>query len=303
MTRRRLPYRHTMPEPQDNNAGGDLDGRVGTLLHEALNAARRAEDSLEATDVTPAPEPLTADSSRNGDAVAARPGVDRSPSPPAPDDVGQLDDDLARLTESLIASEAIDPGGSAARSAVPEPSDLRPGATVSPPPPPAPPVRPEPSSTAAPPPARTEPMQSGPATSPAPSPPPAAIAPPVTPVATVAPEPTKPDAARPLAKVIAGAAPVALSGLATVSAPLLKQPRIVRDTLGWIALWTIFLAACVWVYALFVHKPAPPESAREAIELVTEERPPAPPKADEHGAGSDGAPAHDAPKPADGGHH
>jgi hypothetical protein len=41
--------------------------------------------------------------------------------------------------------------------------------------------------------------------------------------------------------------------------PLANKPATVRDSVGWLALWTLFCAGGVWMYALFIHKPALPE--------------------------------------------
>lgn len=46
------------------------------------------------------------------------------------------------------------------------------------------------------------------------------------------------------------AAPVGAQGLILLSKPLAKQPAKIRDSVGWVALWTAFLALCVWGWVL-----------------------------------------------------
>lgn len=43
--------------------------------------------------------------------------------------------------------------------------------------------------------------------------------------------------------------------LSPLSAPLNKYPKVVRDTLGWVSLITLFWAVTIWAYLLFFHKP------------------------------------------------
>ncbi|MCB9845371.1 MAG: hypothetical protein H6811_05245 [Phycisphaeraceae bacterium] len=61
----------------------------------------------------------------------------------------------------------------------------------------------------------------------------------------------------------------ALSVVAAINKPLLTKPRIVRDAVGWLALWTLFLFACAVVYLVFFrHAPTPPESERPGAALA-----------------------------------
>ena len=55
------------------------------------------------------------------------------------------------------------------------------------------------------------------------------------------------------------------------SKPLDSQPRVVRDTLGWVALVTLFWAGTIWVYFLFFHKPVASEIPENAPRLSTGE--------------------------------
>ncbi len=310
-----------MPDPTEpNQNSGSLDSRVGTLLQEALDAAGRVEGGLEPREAT---EPAGA-AAAPATPASTRPNKFDTESPAAHavdlehSDIGQLDDDLARLTESLISNEAVSPGGAATVlptggiTSAPLPAAIA-GKTVTSAPPPAaagltktdPPASSPavPAATTA----ATGNVQTGTATAPAPAEAPAQRAASVPTAATPASSPRStpspqaaeraihadlptvaPQRAMPsLIKVAAGTAPMALAGLAAVSKPLLAKPRVVRDTVGWLAIWTLFLASCVWVYLLFVHKPAPPESRTSPIELVTQERPPAVASGDEAPASSE----------------
>jgi hypothetical protein len=45
---------------------------------------------------------------------------------------------------------------------------------------------------------------------------------------------------------VKAASPLGARALMLMSKPLEKQPPKVRDSIGWVALWTLFLAMCVW---------------------------------------------------------
>jgi hypothetical protein len=74
------------------------------------------------------------------------------------------------------------------------------------------------------------------------------------------------------------------SGLATTFAkPLAGKPKIVRDTVGWLGLNTIFLATLVWGYRLMLQKPEQPVATKSPIALIAEGG-----HADEHGTHAKG---------------
>lgn len=57
------------------------------------------------------------------------------------------------------------------------------------------------------------------------------------------------------------------SRLALLSSPLAARPAQVRIAIGWIAAFNTFLAACLWVYVLFLRAPeAPPPRAAPAAQ-------------------------------------
>lgn len=45
-------------------------------------------------------------------------------------------------------------------------------------------------------------------------------------------------------------APLAAKAVMLISKPLEGKPPKVRDSIGWVAIWTLFLALCVWAYVL-----------------------------------------------------
>lgn len=56
---------------------------------------------------------------------------------------------------------------------------------------------------------------------------------------------------RPAAMAIAKPfAPIAAKAVMLISKPLEGKPPKVRDSIGWVAIWTMFLAVCVWAYVL-----------------------------------------------------
>jgi hypothetical protein len=83
-----------------------------------------------------------------------------------------------------------------------------------------------------------------------------------TPVAAPAAQPARPPAfrriltwigprIRPLVAAIAKpVTPLAAKAVMLISKPLEGKPPKVRDSIGWVAIWTMFLAVCVWAYVL-----------------------------------------------------
>ncbi len=56
--------------------------------------------------------------------------------------------------------------------------------------------------------------------------------------------------------------------VSTLSLPMRSQPVAVRDTLGWVALATLFWATCLWAYMLLFYKPPTPEPPSNATALI-----------------------------------
>jgi hypothetical protein len=89
---------------------------------------------------------------------------------------------------------------------------------------------------------------------------------------------------------------VATPLLAVLSAPLAKKPRIVRDSIGWIAVNTVFCASCLWGYMLFL-RPDQVAEQHVAFDLAHSELPEVPAHAGGHDAHGDAAEGgHEAPK-------
>ncbi len=62
--------------------------------------------------------------------------------------------------------------------------------------------------------------------------------------------------------------PLLVRVLSPLSAPLNKYPKVVRDTLGWVSLITLFWAMTIWAYLLFFHKPVDAEIPESAPHLA-----------------------------------
>lgn len=98
--------------------------------------------------------------------------------------------------------------------------------------------------------------------------------------------------------LLGSAVGVATPLLAVLSAPLAKKPRIVRDSVGWIAVNTVFCASCLWGYMLFL-RPDQVAEQHAAFDLAHAELPEVPAHAgghDAHGAADDHGGGHEAPK-------
>lgn len=67
--------------------------------------------------------------------------------------------------------------------------------------------------------------------------------------------------------------PAALRIAAKVSAPILAQPKNVRDTLGWFAAYSLFVGATVAGWAFLVHTPAAPAPADPGVRLADDHSP------------------------------
>ena len=57
----------------------------------------------------------------------------------------------------------------------------------------------------------------------------------------------------------------------TVSRPLANQPHEIRNAVGWVALWTAFLAVVVWGYMLVFRTPTIPTPTEAPTRAVTPE--------------------------------
>jgi len=63
-------------------------------------------------------------------------------------------------------------------------------------------------------------------------------------------------------------APVGARVLLLISKPTAGLPASTRDTIGWLGLYTGFLAMCVWGFVLLFRKPIAPEPTAEAVNIT-----------------------------------
>lgn len=220
-------------------------------------ATQAVADVIESSVAQPAAtEPVVADSK-----PAPFAGVE------VPGDIAALDDQLARLTDELLAGDADAGSDSPAPSeAVPAPSS----AAASPSTPEAAPAPAAETSAPAVVAARPAVPASAPAPVSAPTSAPAAA--PAVPAPVAAPSPVVP--AKPKGPSVFTRAREAMgkrsAGVAAALAkPLAGKPKMVRDTVGWIGLNTIFLATLVWGYRLMLQKPEQPVAAKTPIGLIS----------------------------------
>jgi hypothetical protein len=66
------------------------------------------------------------------------------------------------------------------------------------------------------------------------------------------------------------AEPHAFKIAAAVSQPLNSRPRAFRDTVGWIALYTLFVGLTLWVYVQFIFSPPAPSPLDPEVRLAEE---------------------------------
>ncbi len=294
------------PSPEPVAAGPAVPERVSGKLGDVLDAVAKTEASVEATTsgavaVAPAapevpaaaPIPVVAPAKDektgvvpSAPAVADQPAADGSV-----ENIESLDADLAALTESLLAADAT--------GAAPDPE---PSADV-PPAKPSVAVKPAESAKPAEAVAASETEPAGPAPAPASvvgiaaaaGTPAAASAVETASVPTAAPATSseavaaakkvsnaKAQAAKMAESVAAvgvSLAPGVVKVLGLASIPLRSRPKVVRDVIGVVGLWTLNLAVLAWFYAIFLYKPPVPVPATPPVEL--------------HGGEAAGASAHE----------
>lgn len=64
--------------------------------------------------------------------------------------------------------------------------------------------------------------------------------------------------------------PHALRVAAMISAPILSKPKHVRDTLGWLAAWSLFVGTCFAVFVFFIRTPPSPVTTDPHVRLADE---------------------------------
>ena len=254
-----------------NQTTENLDSSVSALLEDAQRSCRNLSNPLGGAETGPTEAPGTLNTQVDRMVNAAGPATAQAASPPAlthdgldpslevGGDLSQLDDDLASLSDGLVAEQSL-----AAEPAAPPP---RPAST------PAPVAAPAASRGTQ---DRTPTPQPAPAT---PSQGAVTVPPPANSEQGL---PPVRDAARAIASAIS---PVALQALSVLSFPLRNKPRVVRDTVGWLAAWTLFLSGGLWIYVAFFHEPAGPVATAPALDFIgAEGKQPRSHSGDDHGS-------------------
>lgn len=71
------------------------------------------------------------------------------------------------------------------------------------------------------------------------------------------------------------ATPFGMRALTVLNKPLEGKSASVRDSLGWVAVWTLFLAVSVWTFAVFFQKPPQHAVPHDAPKITSDEPDPA----------------------------
>lgn len=213
----------------------------------------------------------------------------------AAEDLEDLDQQIAALTDELLEGDFVDAAGEPVIDSAPPATDKRA---------PAPETEPQPASPA--------PKQSGPALDDESAEPEDAVEAPAeqeeddgaeaeapAPVPAAQPaaqrEVARPSASKPAARSSGGPHPVVVVMLSTAkkaeagartladlaSTPLKNRPKIVRDTVGWFGLWTLFLAICVWITLAFFRSPDHPQAEGDPMRIRMAEESSSPPPANQ----------------------
>jgi hypothetical protein len=222
-------HSHTPPQSAAADAEAavaSIEKQVESLVEQFVEqvepqVAATTQDSADQSDPLPAPA-STADESN---LIAP----DDASANAAPESIGELDDQLARLTDELLTAPAIEPYQAPSVKFAPTPEDQIE---------PAPVVMPQVAVAVA----------------------AAAITSPVAPTETPTPIAIPVVVATP-------ARPSKL--VQAFAKPLAGKPRLVRDTVGWLGFNSMFLAGVVWSYHLWFQKPEKPVAQHAPAALVS----------------------------------
>jgi len=262
-------------------------------LNDLLGAVAKSEASLDAATgdapaaATPAPAldaPVAARATPKpilAPALAAA-IVDVPAAESTANNIESLDADLAALTETLLAADATgaapDPEPTATEStASVAPTPSKP-ATVDQPttPSPASTMPAAPSASASPKPtAASSAALAQPTAANASSPGTASASPTAPAISSPTPAALKPSVVKVKSRQLtavtksaaASLAPLVIQGLGLLSIPLRSKPKVVRDVIGIVGLWTLNLAALAWFYTIFLYKAPVPAPATPPVEL------------------------------------
>lgn len=273
--------------PSTNQSNEDLlDGALDDLLGEPQPAKASDPDPEPAAAIEPGTDPVAEPASEATTEPTADPTAELVPDPEPTDPVESATDAMASLDAAF--DDLLDGTFEAADGSVvdtdgldtePDPSlmldadQAEPGATT-------PAAEPEPDPE---PEAQT---QADPAPEPAPGPVPEPTPDPRAP-RTGTPRSRKQKTGDLLETIRIRVGPIARAGgaaalglarpigarvLVLLSKPLEGKPPRVRDSIGWVAIWTLFLAVCVWAY-LMIRSPEPAIPDADASRVVTADTP------------------------------
>lgn len=261
-------------ENPDLDLDGDFEGdSPDDPLSDVEQEAPAEEPEAEAADTEPEPAPA-AEPSQNDDLLAAineqLAHLDDSPEPtekPAATPKSQPSAAPSRPEPEPEPESEADPEDVSVEFDLEELDDMvaeldhqkeaapLPQAKDTPPPKPKPEPAPEPEATPTPQPAS--------AREPAPEPVPVAAAAPKPPAV-----PAKPT--RDFAPAIAMAYRAGAVALSPIAKVLDTQPRMLRDSIGWVGAITVFYAVCLWTYALLFRGTSAPEQPTQGVTIVGE---------------------------------
>lgn len=222
----------TAPQPGQDTQ--ELDTRVSALLDQMQQASDRVLKQLDGVEAAATGGDLDSAAEQMLDQARSAAGAD---APTADPDIAAVDAELAGAGDALIEGEIAD--------------EARALSAADPPPPP----------TAAPVPPSI-PAAAAPAPAPAPQ---TATPPPASPLPAAKPEPPAPPRPGLIRRLIRSAGHAAQRSLLrvaeSVSSIIPAQPPIYRRLMGYLALVTMFNAACLLGYNFFVRSPEPPKPA------------------------------------------
>ncbi|MCC5786285.1 MAG: hypothetical protein JJU33_06260 [Phycisphaerales bacterium] len=279
------------PDPSEAEADETAEAAAGPDApepHPAEQAIDELEQQLE--DLIDAGAEQDAEAEAAAPTPKARAEKPEAAAAPAAEDLEDLDQQIAALTDELLDGDFVDADGEAVgTSAAPaaderapepeaEPQPATPAAKAKPSGPALDDESAEPEDTVQAPAEQTEDDGAeAPATAPAS---------PATQREVARPAASKPagrssDGPHPVVAVMLATAKKAEAGARTLadlaSTPLKNRPKIVRDTVGWFGLWTLFLAICVWVTLAFFRSPDHPQAEGDPMRIRTADESSSPP--------------------------
>ena len=69
--------------------------------------------------------------------------------------------------------------------------------------------------------------------------------------------------------IVTRGGPMLAKGVLQLSRPLASKSAEVRNSVGYIAIWTLFLAAILWGYTMFFRTPPTPTPTKAPTRVVT----------------------------------